>query len=104
MAWRLPRVRDEGDVLRAVCVRLQFADRVYRAPLVWSRCLPRWGCLRYGARPQAVGRADGIGSADWRGCWRRAWVRDGKPGHPAQRHLLFDDYVGARADALLLFS
>ena len=45
----------------------------------------------------------GTRSADRRGRRRRAWVRDGKSGHPAQRHLLFDDYAGARADAVLLF-
>jgi hypothetical protein len=54
-AGRLPGVPDEGDVLRAVRLRLQPAARLRRAAVLRPRDVPRRGRLRVGARRQGVG-------------------------------------------------
>ena len=51
----LPGVPDEGDVLRALRVRLQPAARLRRAAVLRPRHVPRHGRLRRGARGQGVG-------------------------------------------------
>jgi branched-chain amino acid transport system permease protein len=54
-ARRLPGVHDEGDVLRALRLRLQPADRLRRAALVRPRHVPRHRGLRRGACRQDLG-------------------------------------------------
>ena len=52
---RLSGVHDEGDVLRALRLRLQPAHRLRRPAVVRARHVPRLGRLRVGARGQGLG-------------------------------------------------
>ena len=94
----LSAVRDAGDVFCAVCLRLQPADRLCRAFVVWSCALFRLGKLSVGLLRQSLGLPAGIGDPD-RHCDRsrlrshRRFARD-----PPAGHLFRHDHAGAGAD------
>ena len=121
-AVHLPRVPDEGAVLRAVCVRVQPAGRLCRPAVVRARHVLRLCRLR-GRTPgqdrhraaalraslRGVGVADdplaaahaGAGHPD-----RHARCRPPRPHrrcdrHPPAGHLLRDGHAGAGADGVL---
>ena len=71
---RLPRVPDEGAVLRALRLRLQPAARLRRAAVVRARHVPRHRRLCRRARREGVGLAAGSGDPGRHVRARRCWA------------------------------
>ena len=98
----VPGVHDEGDVLRALRLRVQPADRLRRPAVLRPRHVPRHRRLHHRARGQGVGLPAGARDPSRHGRGVPARRRHRPARHPPPGHLLRDDHAGARADDLLL--
>ena len=100
----LPRVPDEGPVLRAVRLRLQPAARLWRPVVVRARRLFRHGELRLGLHGEVLGLDARARDPARDGRRRVPRPRLRGAGHPAAGHLFRHDHAGARPDGVLLLA
>ncbi len=98
---RLPGLRDERALPRAVRERVQPAPRLHRAPLLRPRRVLRLGGLRDRARREGLGLPPGAGGRDRGGGRHRPGRGRGQPRDPPVRDLLRHDHAGLRPARLL---